>query len=87
MFCEKCGKELADGSCYCSFCGVKLGGGSGGSEPEFRSFRRRLLIGCLVICCLGLPIGMSLGLPHVWVLSIAGIVVASIKLSRMNKSQ
>lgn len=84
MFCDKCGKELADESSYCSFCGVKLGGG-GRSEPEFRAYRRRVLIGCMVICCLGLPIGMSLGLPHVWVVSIAGIVVASIKLSRMNK--
>ncbi|MBN2128717.1 MAG: hypothetical protein JW741_04445 [Sedimentisphaerales bacterium] len=55
-------------------------------EPQFRAFRRRVLTGGLVICAIGLPAGIVLHLPIVWILSIAGIVVAPIKLSRMKDS-
>ena len=53
------------------------------SEPEFRAFRKRLLTGGRIICIVGLPIGIALGLPYVWGLSIVGIAVTSIKLAIM----
>ena len=56
------------------------------NEPQFRAFRRRVLTGGLVICAIGLPTGLALHLPIVWILSIVGIVVAPIKLSRMKDS-
>ena len=55
-------------------------------EPQFRAFRRRVLTGGLVICLIGLPAGLALHLPIVWILSIVRIVVAPIKLSRMKDS-
>ena len=55
-------------------------------EPQFRAFRQRVLTGALVICVIGLPAGLVLHLPIVWILSIAGIFVAPIKLSRMKDS-
>lgn len=56
------------------------------SEPEFRAFRKRLLTGSLILCIIGVPAGLALKLPYVWVLAIVGIVVASVKLFMMNKS-
>ena len=50
-----------------------------------RAFRRRLLTGGLIISIVGLPIGIALGLPFVWGLSIIGIIVASIKLATMSR--
>lgn len=31
MFCSKCGKDIADDSVFCKYCGFKMGGGSGNS--------------------------------------------------------
>jgi len=56
------------------------------AEPQFRAFRQRVLTGGLVICIIGLPVGLVLHLPYVWILSIVGIIVAPIKLSRMKDS-
>lgn len=56
------------------------------AEPEFKAFRQRILTGSLVLCIVGLPVGLALRLPYVWLLSIAGIIVAAIKLSRMKGS-
>jgi hypothetical protein len=56
------------------------------AEPQFRAFRQRILTAGLVICIIGLPIGIALGLPIVWILSIVGMVAAPIKLSRMKDS-
>ena len=53
------------------------------NEPEFRAFRKRMLIYSLVVSCIGLPIGIALNLPYVWILSIAGIILSSLKLSKM----
>ena len=61
-------------------------------DPEFHAFRRRILIGGLSMCIVGLPLGLILKLPdatrvYVCVLSAVGIVVASIKLYRLKKRQ
>ncbi|MFA6186163.1 MAG: hypothetical protein WC770_02980 [Phycisphaerae bacterium] len=53
------------------------------SEPEFRAFRKRTLTYSLVVSCVGLPVGIVLNLPYVWILSIAGIIISSLKLSKM----
>jgi hypothetical protein len=53
------------------------------NEPEFRAFRKRVLIGSLVICLFGLPIGLYLGIPYVYILSIIGILIAGFKLSSL----
>jgi hypothetical protein len=55
-------------------------------EPQFRVSRQGALTYCLVVSLIGLPTGLVLHLPYVWILSIAGIVVAPIKLSRMKGS-
>jgi hypothetical protein len=31
MFCSKCGKDIADDSVFCKYCGFKMGGGQGNS--------------------------------------------------------
>jgi hypothetical protein len=56
------------------------------AEPQFQAFRQRVLTGGSLICVIGLPAGLVLHLPIVWILSIVGIVVAPIKLSRMDDS-
>jgi len=55
------------------------------SEPEFRAFRKRLLTVGLILCIIGLPVGVLLKLPYVWVLAIVGIIVASVKLATMKQ--
>lgn len=52
-------------------------------EPQFEAYRKRVLTGAQIICLFGLPIGIYLNLPHVWILSIVGIVVATLKLKSM----
>ena len=54
-------------------------------EPEFRAFRKRVLIGGMIICWIGLPAGFILDLPLVWGLSIVGLVVAGIKMRLLNR--
>ena len=54
------------------------------SEPQFEACIKRVIKGTLIICSvIGLPAGLILNLPYVWILSIFGIIVASIKLKRM----
>ena len=55
------------------------------NEPQFQAFRKRILIGGLVICILGGVIGSILKLPLVCGLGLLGIIVASIKLHLINK--
>jgi len=54
-------------------------------EPEFRAFRKRVLIGGMIICWIGLPAGFILDLPLVWALSIVGLFVAAIKMRLLNR--
>ncbi|MBN2271416.1 MAG: hypothetical protein JXN61_12425 [Sedimentisphaerales bacterium] len=56
------------------------------AEPQFEAFRVRLLTGGLALCAMGLPIGLALRLPYVWVLAILGMIVAPVKLSRIRGS-
>lgn len=56
------------------------------AEPQFEAFRVRLLTFSLVICIIGLPVGLILEAPIVWGLSILGLIVDPIKLSRIEGS-
>jgi len=44
------------------------------------------MTGSLVICLIGLPIGVRLRLPVVWGLAIAGIIIAGLKLASLRKA-
>ncbi|MBN1975319.1 MAG: hypothetical protein JW787_16895 [Sedimentisphaerales bacterium] len=50
------------------------------NEPEFKAFRKRVLTGSMIICAFGLPIGVVLNLPYVWIMSILGLIIGGIKL-------
>jgi len=54
-------------------------------EPEFHAFRKRVLIGGMIICWIAIPIGFVLHLPLVWGLGIFGIIVVAIKMRFLNK--
>jgi hypothetical protein len=56
------------------------------AEPQFEAFRIRLLTGSLVLCAVGLSIGLILELPYVWGLGIFGMIFIPIKLSRIKGS-
>jgi hypothetical protein len=56
-------------------------------EPQFQAFRKRILVGGLVICILGVVFGLVLNLPLVWGLGILGIIVVPIKYHLINKRQ
>ena len=53
------------------------------SEPEFRAWRKRLLTRLLILCIIAIPVGIIMKLPIVWILAIAGVIVAAIKLTLM----
>ena len=36
MFCYNCGKELPDGSVFCSYCGTKISAGSFNAKSGFK---------------------------------------------------
>jgi hypothetical protein len=57
------------------------------AEPQFQAFRKRILVGGLVICILGIVFGLRLDLPLVWGLGILGIIVVPIKFHLINKRQ
>ena len=57
------------------------------AEPQFQAFRKRILVGGLVICILGIVFGLILKLPLVWGLGILGIIVVPIKFHLINKRQ
>ena len=61
------------------------GSTEGPGEPEFRAFRKRVLIGGMIICWIGLPAGFILDLPLVWGLSIVGLVAVGIKMRLLNR--
>ena len=54
-------------------------------EPKFRAFQRWVLIGGMIICWIGIPLGFVFGLPIVWGLSIFGIVAIGIKMHILSK--
>ncbi len=76
--CPECRKEISSAATSCPSCGHPMTAKP--AEPEFQAFRRRTLTGGLLLCLIGLPIGVVLGLPVVWGLAIAGIIIGGIKL-------
>jgi hypothetical protein len=83
--CPECKKEISSTATSCPSCGYVLR--SQPAEPHFEAYRKRLLTGGLIICLIGLPIGILLRLPYVWVLGILGIIVASAKLAAMGRAR
>ena len=77
--CPECKREVSDAAVSCPSCGYPLW--ERPAEPQFEAYRRRVLVGSLVICVIGVPVGLALNLPAVWALAILGIVVAGIKLA------
>ncbi len=57
------------------------------AEPQFQAFRKRILIGSLIICILGVVFGLILNLPLVWGLGIFGMIAIPIKFHLVNKRQ
>jgi hypothetical protein len=55
------------------------------SEHEFRAFRRRVLIGSLILGVSGVLAGLALRIPYVLVLAIPGIMVSSFKLATITE--
>lgn len=76
--CPECSHDVSDQAPTCPSCGYPLKDQV--HEPEFRAYRKRVLIGTLILCIIGLPVGLAMSLPYVWGLSIAGIVIAGFKL-------
>ena len=57
------------------------------AEPQFQAFRKRIMVGGLVMSILGIVFGLILNLPLVWGLGILGIIVVPIKFHLVNKRQ
>ena len=57
------------------------------AEQQFQAFRKRILVGSLVICILGGVIGLMLQLPFICGLSLVGIIAVSIKFHLISKRQ
>ena len=57
------------------------------AEPQFQAFRKRIMVGGLVICILGVVFGLILNLPLVWGLGSLGIIVIPIKFHLIKKWQ
>ncbi|MGD8499335.1 MAG: hypothetical protein PVJ86_01735 [Phycisphaerales bacterium] len=57
------------------------------AEPQFEAFRKRILIGSLIMCILGVLFGLILDLPLVWGLAIFGMIAIPIKFHLVNKRQ
>ena len=83
--CPECKKEISSAATSCPSCGHPLRGQP--AEPQFVAFSKRLLTGGLIICLIGLPIGILLRIPYVWGLAIAGIIIASAKLAAMRGAE
>ncbi len=84
MPCPECKREISTAAVSCPSCGYPLQGKS--AEPQFEAYRKRRLTGGLIMCLVGLPVGIVLRLPVVWGLAIAGIVIAGLKLASLRKA-
>ncbi len=85
MSCPKCRARVSAQAPCCPSCGHPIR--SDLAEPAFRAFRKRILISGLAMCIIGLPIGIILDLPYVWVLALVGIIVCTIKLRLLVRRQ
>jgi len=81
--CPECSEDISDQAGACPSCGYPLRRREG--ESEFRAFRKRILVGCLVMCVIALPVGVAMALPHVWGLALAGIAISATKLGMMRR--
>ena len=79
--CPECSHDVSDQAPTCPSCGFPLK--LEVREPEFRAYRKRVLTGTLILCIVGWAVGIALKMPAVWGLSIAGIVIAVLKLGRI----
>ena len=57
------------------------------AEPQFQAFRKRIMVGGLIMSIVGIVFGLILNLPLVWGLGILGIIVVPIKFHLVNKRQ
>jgi len=57
------------------------------AEPQFQAFRKRIMVGGLIMSIVGIVFGLILNLPLVWGLGILGIIVVPIKFHLINKRQ
>jgi hypothetical protein len=78
MQCPECTKEISSSAIACPSCGYPLQKQS--SEPQFEAWRKRRLIGFLILSIVCLPICIWVQRPEAVVLAVAGIAAASIKL-------
>ena len=76
--CPECSHDVSDQAPTCPSCGYPLK--KQASEPEYRAYRTGVLATCLILCIIGLPVGIAMDLPYVWGLAIAGIVIAGFRL-------
>jgi hypothetical protein len=81
--CPECSKDISDQAVCCPSCGYRLRPDP--AVSEIRAFRKRILIGGLIVCVVCLPVGIAMNLPYVWVLSIVGIVVSTVKLLLLSR--
>jgi len=57
------------------------------AEPQLQAFRKRIMVGGLIMSIVGIVFGLILNLPLVWGLGILGIIVVPIKFHLINKRQ
>jgi hypothetical protein len=81
--CPECKQAVSTSAASCPACGYPLQDKP--AEPQFEAYRKRVLRGGLVICLLGLPVGLLLDIPYVWGLAIVGIIIAGAKLMALSK--
>ncbi len=83
--CPECNKEISDQARSCPGCGYPLR-----PDPAVEALRRlrsRLLAFGLAGCGIGLPVGLILGIPYVWGLSVAGIVIVGLRLMTRSRGE
>lgn len=76
--CPACSLEISYNTEKCPSCGHPMRAGN--SEPEFRAWQKRRMIGLMILCAAAIPIGIILKNPAVWILGIAGVILGEMKL-------
>ena len=82
--CPECRAEVSSSAPACPRCGFVFQAHQ--AEPQYERFRKRTITGSFIICLFGLPIGLMLGIPYVWGLSIVGIIVCGRSLMVLRQS-
>jgi len=76
--CPKCSGEISDQAEACPLCGHPMRALN--SEPEFKAWRKRRMIGLMILCAAAIPIGIILKNPAVWILGTMGVILGEMKL-------